>query len=105
MAESAIKRTLSDTERRARIFTVVSTGPAQNGTSGAHAKGKNAGRPAAWVPQRTGGVRGHSPPKAESTLESGSIARGECGHRVAVVCGDGRDDPVGVQADSKIRAH
>jgi len=30
--ESAIKRTRSGAEQRARIFTVVSTGPAQNGT-------------------------------------------------------------------------
>ena len=61
MAESAIKRTLSDTERRARIFTVVSTGPAQNGTSGVLADGMHARRRATWghAANRCSGAGGH----------------------------------------------
>lgn len=58
MAESAIKRTPSDTERRARIFTVATLAAVQNGTSGVLAGGKHTHRRAAWATPRTG-VQGH----------------------------------------------
>jgi len=48
-------RTRSGAERRSRTTTVAIVPEAQNGTSGALADSKHAGRRATWATPRTGG--------------------------------------------------
>ena len=58
--ESAIKRTRSGAEQRARMTAAGRRRKAQNGTSGVLAHGKHAWRAASWATPRTGSDRGQS---------------------------------------------
>jgi len=52
---SAIEGIRSSTEQRARTTAIAILDAAQNGTSGALADSKHAGRRATWATPRTGG--------------------------------------------------
>jgi hypothetical protein len=53
----AVDRNRSGTERRAKTTAIVTLAAAQNGTSGALAESKHAGRRATWATPRTGDKR------------------------------------------------